>query len=210
MRRNKSVLRYQREQERILFSLRILFCSVCLHWFWKHSATTLTLLCNSSCSIWLDGPFCHGAKGLVFFIPRMVWIASYGSIVWIKSIIATFHVQCEKPFRGAALCFICCLVCSPDSCLIWMVGLAPAAALALWEDEACMPLGDTDWTAVCCALGICRIWDGELTRALGDGRRVEANFTAADEPPEPTHTHTLTYWNTHSLSHTHHTLTVRI
>ncbi len=204
-----------------LLSLRILFFGVCLHWFWKqrhHSHPFVQQQLLGSCDLssnLIGRPVLSqsdGGKNPCFFTPWMI-APGVNSLIGIdcfdskvsshRTFASNFHVQCEKAFSGAALCFICRLVCSPDSCLIWIVGLAPAAALALWGDEACRPLGDADWTIVCCALGICRIWDGELTRALGDGKRVEATFTAADEPPEPhTHINILKQTLKHTLPHT--------
>lgn len=88
---------------------------------------------------------------------------------------------------------------SPDSCLICMVGLDTDTVLVVWGEEergdADRPLGETDCCCCCCCcLGNWRIWEGEPTRALGEGILAVATFTAAVEPAEPkVYTHTQTH-----------------
>lgn len=82
-------------------------------------------------------------------------------------------------------------VTSPDSCLIWMVGLADPGELLLWLTPAptgelcCKCLGD------CCLGNWARIWAGEPTIVFGEGSLAEATFTAAEAAPETVSGRTL-------------------
>lgn len=79
---------------------------------------------------------------------------------------------------------------SPDSCLIWIVGLAPGKLPllpALWHTAAppkgelcCNCFGD------CCLGNWARICAGEPTRVLGDGSLAVATFTPALAAPTTT------------------------
>lgn len=85
-------------------------------------------------------------------------------------------------------CICWVMIFTPDSCLIWMVGLEPGRVVEDWawpmapapmEEPCCSCLGDC-W---CCLGNWARIWVGEPTMVLGEGSLAEATFMPVNEPP---------------------------
>lgn len=88
-------------------------------------------------------------------------------------------------------CICCVMIFTPDSCLIWMVGLLMGEVEVPWADpmEACtgLPCG-TSLPGWCWWLlgNWARIWAGVPAIVLGEGSLAVATFTAAEEPPGAT------------------------